>query len=292
VHHALDNGAVYPQHRTDTREIAKQWTIDRVGRCLPLLLMPMLVLQAGRTTQVISNSLAGSIATTCAASIWGAVLVATVMGGRSGRKPTIVCRTMVLGGCALSTPLLEPTQVQLWVVPITLAFLLAWLSWIEVADWVPKRLAIIVKSSLGVSTFFLGGAIAAGLRDDHIAQIAAVTAALTLLGLGELALASADGRPMHRWNAVAQLSLATAPWMVHLAGDANRTPTVIYCACVGIGLLIGRLSDERRQQQWESQTRQQLELRSDQDRHRVISQTPKLLPAYTIKPQHCFPWKP
>jgi signal transduction histidine kinase len=272
MHFALDDGAVSPPHRTATEHITWQWTLDQSGRCIPLLLLPLLVIKGARSSQAFNSSIASNIATLIAASVWGGVLVVTVMGGRSGRKPAVICRTVVLGACALSIPLLKPAQEKWWFLPIALAFVLAWLSWMEVADWVAKRLAVLVKAGLAASTFFLGGAIAAGVASNQSSQVAAITAALTMLGLSELALASADGRPLHRWNAVAQLSLATAPWMVQLAGDGYRTSTVIYCACVGVGLLIGRLSDERRQQQWETQTRQQLELRSDQDRYRVITQ--------------------
>jgi signal transduction histidine kinase len=280
LHHSYKDGIECMERRATHNAKPCFTRTSHTGRRVGLLLrrVGLVALPAGLVRLVVSrtalaNSSLNFASFLLAAGVWGAVAAAGFSGGKRAHGPEFVMRTIAIFACAASTPLFGNADGKLWAVPVTFSFLLAWLTWTQVANWVPSRLGLLIKTVLVTACFFLGGAISVAYSGPPIKMIAAVTVAWTLLGLAELGLGAVDGRPIHSWNAVAQLTLATAPAMVYFVGPTNRSATAIYCAFVGAGLLVGQIVDAKRQQAWVASTISKLNLRSEHDAARANDQT-------------------
>jgi signal transduction histidine kinase len=188
----------------------------------------------------------GSIGIFAAVAVWGALLGAPLFG--RDRAPLFhLMRTVVLGGSAVSAPLLVHGTRWTWTVPLVLTVVLAWFNWMVAEAATPSRLRSTVLVALMFAMGSLGAAIGLHRQEevDQFRFLCGVMTAWTLLGLCDLALSVLDDRPMHLWTGFAQLTLATAPFVIYVSGAANAGSASLYCACVGAGLLIGHVSEAR-----------------------------------------------
>lgn len=205
-----------------------------------------------------------------AVGIWGAVVISTLFfGGSDEPRGLVLLRSVAMGGSAATAPLLSRTASGVWVVPVSITALLAWLTWEQIGAQLSGRLQLLIRAALVFAMFCLGGAIALRSNSDPLRSIAAITVTWTLMAMAELAMGQLEGQPMRTWTGVTQLSLASAPFVVYAAGARNGGPAALYCACVGVGLLIGRVTEQRRAHIQEQSELSRLQLHAELEAIRI-----------------------
>ena len=264
VQYSVEQLTVFPRRKAELIGRRPGWFIAaQATTSLAVATLPVVLFAA---SMMLQTSMFGghSLPLLAAVGIWTAVVISTVCFGR-GDEPRllVLLRSVAMGAAAATAPLLARPDTSAWLIPISLTALLAMLAWGQIGTWLSTRLQTLIRAALVFSMFWLGGAIALRADENRLRAVAAVTVAWTLLALSELAMGHVEGQPMRVWTGTAQLSLATAPGVAYLAGPTNNRPAALYCTCVGVGLLVGKITEQRQARNDEHSELARLQLHSE-----------------------------